>query len=116
MEAQSYNATGVRNLNRSVDVKGAGANLNPGATRPEKRFRAGAISIAIWANQSEKGTWNSIQLTRCYKDKKTEQWKSTGSLRVADIPRAIVVLNKAYEYLVLSDNNNAIDEGVSQRY
>ena len=34
-------------------------------------------------------------------------WKSTASLRVNDLPKAALVLNKAYEYLVLRSTGMA---------
>lgn len=69
---------------------------------PEKKFRAGPISATVWRNMTEKGSYASVQLSRSYKDA-SNAWKSTGSLRVNDLPKATVVLNKAYEYLVLKD-------------
>jgi len=78
---------------------------------PEKQFRAGAISATIWQNEGQKkdggiASFNTISFERGYKDK-TGTWKSTSSLRTSDIPRALVVLNKAYEYLVMRPSNNA---------
>ncbi len=78
---------------------------------PEKKFRAGAISATIWQNDGQRkdgtvASFNTISFERGYKDKEGN-WKSTSSLRVADIPRAVVVLNKAYEYLVMKQGNNA---------
>ncbi len=75
---------------------------------PEKKFRAGAIAATIWQNECQRkdGTpavFNTISFERGYKDKEGN-WKSTSSLRVADIPRAVVVLNKAYEYIVMKHN------------
>jgi len=78
---------------------------------PEKKFRAGAISATIWQNDGQKrdGTvsvFNTISFERGYKDK-GGNWKSTTSLRTADIPRAMVVLNKAYEYLVMKHSSES---------
>lgn len=74
--------------------------------KPEKKFRAGAISATIWKNAGEKNgseyAFNTITLSRSYKDK-AGQWKTSGSLRLTDLPRAALVLNKAYEHLVISD-------------
>jgi hypothetical protein len=51
-----------------------------------------------------------------YKDKKTGEWKSTTSLSVNDIPKAINALQKAYEILtektqkdVPEDNSEPLD-------
>jgi hypothetical protein len=71
---------------------------------PEAKFSTGAIQATIWKNDVEKegqdSSFRTIVLTRRYKDKQ-DNWQSTNSLRVNDIPKATLVLNKAYEYLVL---------------
>ena len=70
--------------------------------QPDKKFRAGAISATIWKNKSEKGEYSSVQLDRVYKDK-DDTWKHTTSFNAADLPKAMLVLNKAYEYVVSKD-------------
>ena len=47
--------------------------------------------------------------TITYKDK-DGVWKSTNSLRVNDLPKAILVLNKAFEYISIKDDSNGILE------
>jgi hypothetical protein len=83
---------------------------------PEKKFSTGAISATIWKNSGKTKTgeateYRSITLQRRYKDR-NDQWQSTNSLRVNDLPKAALVLNKAYEYLVLKDGdaNTSPDE------
>ena len=72
-------------------------------TSPIKKFSAGGIAVAVWENESKDGkTFNSVTMDRRYKDK-NEAWQSTGSLRATDIPKAIVTLQKAYEYLILKE-------------
>lgn len=76
--------------------------------RPEKKFRAGPISATIWSNEgkNDKGeatTFKTISFDRNYLDK-DGHWQSTNSLRTNDIPKAVLVLQKAYEYLALSDD------------
>ncbi|MBT4823652.1 hypothetical protein HN695_04640 [Candidatus Woesearchaeota archaeon] len=77
---------------------------------PEKKFSAGAISATIWSNNGQKDgkeyNFSSLSLGRCYKDKEGK-WQNTNNLRVADLPKAVVVLSKAYEYLVLKENVQA---------
>ena len=78
---------------------------------PEKKFRAGAISATIWQNEGqnregEKVAYRTISLERGYKDKKTGEWKSTNSYRINDLPRAALVLEKAYEYLVMKERDS----------
>ena len=72
---------------------------------PEKKFRSGAIAATIWANSTVKEgkavTYRTISLQRSYKDK-DDKWQNTDSLRSSDLPRAILVLQKAYEYVALN--------------
>ncbi len=73
---------------------------------PIKRFGAGAIQIAVWENETkEGGKYNTISLQRSYKDK-NDEWKSSGSFRVNDIPKAILTLQKTYEYIMLKDQTS----------
>lgn len=81
---------------------------------PEKRFSTGAIVAAVWNNKAqtrsgEEAEFKTVSLQRRYKDK-DGNWKSTYTLRVNDLPKAALVLNKAYEYLVLRDGESGIPE------
>ena len=75
---------------------------------PEKKFSTGAVSATIWKNQviskktGEQVEFRTIQLDRRYKDKE-DNWKSTNSFRINDLPKVSLVVQKAYEYLVLRD-------------
>ncbi len=69
---------------------------------PKAKFSIGQIQVAIWENQSGEGIpRHSIRLTKRYKD--GEDWKSTNSLNINDLPKAILALNKAYEFVLLKD-------------
>ncbi|KYK25749.1 hypothetical protein AYK26_01910 [Euryarchaeota archaeon SM23-78] len=74
--------------------------------KPIKKFKAGAISATIWENQGknkqgESISYNSISFDRNYKDA-NDEWQTTNSLRMSDLPKAALVLNKAYEFLALN--------------
>ncbi len=78
-----------------------------GENLPEMQFRAGAISAAVWRNTIKKKDGSeadirTVSFQRRYKDKDSDEWKTSNSLRATDLPKAVVVLNKAYEYLVLN--------------
>ena len=80
---------------------------------PEKKFSTGVISATIWKNSgtSKKGEpveFKTISLQRRYTDEKGE-WNSTSSLRINDLPKASLVLNKAYEYLVLKEQADSLE-------
>ncbi len=78
---------------------------------PEKKFRAGALSATIWRNETPKGCYYTTQLDRSYKDK-NDQWQKTASLRLSDLPKANLLLSKAFEYLVLKEPNTVEVETV----
>lgn len=77
---------------------------------PVKAFRSGAIQVTIWENENltnegQVMSYKTVSFERRYKDKNGE-WKSTNSLRANDLPKASLLLSKAYEYLVLTGDDN----------
>lgn len=74
--------------------------------QPEKKIRSGAISATIWQNEQETPTgkvkYKTVSFERSYKDKEGK-WQSTSKLRASDLPRAVLVLNKAYEHISLGE-------------
>ena len=88
----------------------------PTGNQPEIRFRTGARNATVWKNSGisksgEQTEFRTINIQRRYKDKKDE-WQSTSSLRINDLPKAALVLNKAYEYLVLKGSGSVEVENV----
>ena len=77
------------------------------ANKVNKRFSTGAICATVWDNETVKDgetvKFNTISIERRYKDEKDE-WKSTSSLRINDLPKMALVANKAFEYLALQEN------------
>ena len=74
---------------------------------PEKKFSTGSLVATIWQNQgkSKSGddvTFRTVSFQRRYKDANGE-WKSTSTLRINDLPKASLILEKAYEYLVMKE-------------
>ena len=72
--------------------------------KPEMRFRCGAIEASIFENEiQQNGKAAKIKKVAFQKRYKSSQgWKTTYSLDTNDIPKAVLVLSKAYEYLVLN--------------
>ena len=92
-----------------VGVKVPSVSEIMGKKHPEQKFRAGSISATVWLNQGtdnegKQTTYRTVSFERSYLDREGN-WQTTNSLRVADIPKAILVLNKAYEYLMLRDGS-----------
>jgi len=83
--------------------------------KPNKKFKAGAVSAAVWANemkdrQGKRFSVYTVAFERNYKDR-DGNWKSTNSMRINDIPKLQLVAHEAYEYLVRKgseDNGNGI--------
>ena len=73
---------------------------------PEKKFSAGAISASVWKNSREVNgeakDIRSVQFQKSYKDSEGN-WQKTNSLDVRDLPKAMIVLGKAFEYLSLKE-------------
>lgn len=67
-----------------------------------EHVRVGGIEVTIWRNTAGNG-FATVTLQRNYKDK-NDQWQKTQSLRVNDVPKAILALQKAYELLVLKED------------
>ena len=74
---------------------------------PEKKFSTGVITATVWQNQGKSRNgeivgYRTVSLQRSYKDK-NGVWQHANSMRVNDLPRASLVLQKAFEYLVLRE-------------
>jgi hypothetical protein len=76
------------------------------SSAPLRSFRSGAIQVAIWENTNvgpngQPMKFQTVTFERRYRDKEGK-WQKTNSLRVNDLPKAALILQKAYEYLVLN--------------
>ncbi|MFH1850367.1 MAG: hypothetical protein ABH879_09400 [archaeon] len=95
---------------KCVKVGGEAVCETP-VNQPERKFRAGPISATVWQNQGKnsKGEaviYRTVSLERGYKDRDNE-WQSTNTLRTNDLPKAALVLAKAYEHLTLNETDLA---------
>lgn len=83
--------------------------LNEKMTKPIEKFQYGAVSCAVWKNEHKVNgkliVSISVTIDRAYKDKEGE-WKHTDFLGVNDIPKAILALNEAYQYMVSGDKDH----------
>lgn len=92
---------------------------NGAPNKPLAKFKAGAVVATIWANSAQGATgevvYNSITLDRRYQDK-NGQWQSTSSMRVNDLPKAALVLQKAYEHLVIKEPQESPERAGTPTY
>jgi len=74
-----------------------------GNQTPIAKFKAGAVSAALWENDIEvKGRTITIlkaTVQRRYKDK-DDNWQSSGSFSRNEIPLAIYCLQKCFEKII----------------
>jgi hypothetical protein len=74
------------------------------SNKPEKVFQSGALKAAVFANDHEKDgqsfTVRRVSLQKLYRDKEGNL-KTTTSLEVNDLPKAILVLQKSFDYLTV---------------
>lgn len=61
-----------------------------------EHLRSGALSLAIWDNEGERGAYKTFTLQRSYRDAKGE-WHNTTTLRLSDLLRAAEMMRKAYD-------------------
>jgi hypothetical protein len=71
-------------------------------SKPEISFKVGAVRASVFrnlvANNGRMIPLPKVVIEVRYKDK-MGQWKGTNSLSLNDIPKAILALQKAFEYL-----------------
>jgi hypothetical protein len=77
---------------------------------PVARFRAGAVSVSIWANQrkvdGKEVTINSASVARNYKDK-NDEWQATNNgYSALGLAQLISAATKAFEYLTSGTDSN----------
>jgi hypothetical protein len=80
--------------------------------KPEKSFKCGGCEAAVFENEIAKGGTKipikKVSFQKRYKNVDGE-WKSTGSLDVNEIPKAILVLTKAYDYVCTRSEDSVSD-------
>ena len=84
--------------------------------KPIKSFKAGAVKASIFENSTQnKGSQiitYRVVIDKTFKDS-IGAWKSTNSFAAfSDLPKAILVLKKCYEYLILKDSTEEFREEV----
>jgi hypothetical protein len=66
--------------------------------KPAHKIRSGAIEVAIWRQEGEKGPWYSVTMSRSYK--KDEQWKQSDSFGSDDLLLLAKLLDLAHSWIL----------------
>lgn len=80
------------------------------SNKPEASFRAGGVKATVWKNEFKDakggtGIAYTVDIKRSYMDK-DQKWQETSSFKQNDLPKVLVVTQKAYEHLVLKEKEN----------
>ena len=78
--------------------------------QPEMIFKNGGCNAAIFSKEITRGDRTfqirSVSFQKRYMDKAGE-WQTSSSLDVTDLPKAVLVINKAYDYLTSNGHREA---------
>jgi len=76
-------------------------------TQPEKKIRVGNCTATVWNNEKvidgQKMDFKSVSIDKNYKV--GEDWKTTNSLNVTDIPKMILALQEAFKYVAMKEES-----------
>tara|TARA_Y100000310_G_C20682783_1_gene817022 strand:- start:1192 stop:1491 length:300 start_codon:yes stop_codon:yes gene_type:complete len=83
---------------------------------PEKKLRSGSVYLTIWKNKKQINNdkvayYYTVTLERRYK--KDGEWKASNTYRVNDLPKAVMLLDKAYEFMTLEKSGKEMAEGIN---
>src|SRR3989344_3333120 len=78
--------------------------------RPIKKFKSGSIEAAVWLNEREVDGnivgFKTVSLRRSWRDREKDIWRDeTVNLRKGDISKALLVLQKAQEEVLLNQED-----------
>lgn len=83
--------------------------------RPEKSFRIGAVRASVWRNvrQGKEGKTfetRTVTLDRTYRDS-SGSYRTTNRFSANEIPKAILLLQRSYEFVVMGGEPGDDGEG-----
>lgn len=75
---------------------------------PIKKFRIGNVSADVWENEGkENKKFLSISIAKNYKDM-NDEWKSTNSFSVSDLPKLVLASSEAYRFCYLEHKTEKV--------
>ena len=84
--------------------------MNQQANRPVKEFKAGSLRAAVWVTQTQKNGRTvrrfSVSFNKRFRTPEGT-WQSTSVLFPNDIPKARLVLGKAFEFCLTAEQTAA---------
>ena len=81
--------------------------------QPVKEFSAGGIQAAIWKNETQREgrtvVQYSVKIQKRFRDKQTNEWRTTEYFYQRDLANLILVAHKAFEFVSLKESKDADD-------
>lgn len=71
------------------------------SSKPEHTVKVGGIQLALWANDTGKGTFYSVTIDKSYKEGET--WKRTKSFKPHDLVKVQLGITEILKYLYVKD-------------
>ena len=79
---------------------------------PAKEFRSGAITVAIWRNETQENgktiVKHSVRIQKRYRDDEGT-WKDSCYFFPDELPKISMLTNKAYEFIQLKESKDGED-------
>jgi hypothetical protein len=66
--------------------------------KPAHTIRSGALSVSIWQNSSDKGSWFSVTPSRTYKQ--GDEWKDTNRFDFDDLMTLAKLIDLAHTWIL----------------
>lgn len=83
------------------------------SSKPEEVFKVGPVRASVFQNEithnGRRVNLPKVVIEVRYKDRNGE-WKGTNSLSVNDLPKAILALQKAYDYVTTRRHESEIEQ------
>jgi len=80
------------------------------SSKPIKDFRSGGIQASVWRNEVQKDgdtvVRNSVKIQKRFKNEKGD-YENTDYYFRDDLPRLILVAQKAFEFIALKESKDA---------
>jgi hypothetical protein len=66
--------------------------------KPVHHIRYGSVRATIWRNDSAKGGFYTVTLSRCYRDERNV-WHDTGSFHFKDLPHLAKAITDSHSWI-----------------
>jgi hypothetical protein len=94
---------------RPAETPPPAAETTAPGDRPVREWRLGRVKCSAWRNESDKGPWFSVKLTRLYRT--DDGWKASPSLGRDDLLPAAKLCEEAALWVFRQQQSNPTPDG-----